>query len=82
MGADDGIEVFKARAQYMREILEKSQSITDSVITILGSFDDRLSTLEAAMRPTQVLITALTLRPFCLMCTLLARFMKKLISGS
>ncbi|XP_073391490.1 exocyst complex component EXO70A1 isoform X4 [Physcomitrium patens] len=54
MGADDGIEVFKARAQYMREILEKSQSITDSVITILGSFDDRLSTLEAAMRPTQV----------------------------
>jgi hypothetical protein len=34
--------------------LGKSQAITDSMIAILGSFDNRLSTLETAIRPTQV----------------------------
>ncbi|RWR85247.1 Exocyst complex protein Exo70 [Cinnamomum micranthum f. kanehirae] len=38
----------------MRESLQKSQTITNKVVTILGSFDDRLSALESAMRPTQV----------------------------
>ncbi|CAK9270883.1 unnamed protein product [Sphagnum jensenii] len=42
------------RAQFMRESLGKSQAITDSMIAILGSFDNRLSTLETAIRPTQV----------------------------
>ncbi|KAG0570253.1 hypothetical protein M758_6G142600 [Ceratodon purpureus] len=54
MGADSGIEAFVARAQFMRESLENSQKITDTMIGILGSFDNRLSTLETAMRPTQV----------------------------
>ena len=54
MGAEDDIESLVARAQIMRESLGKSQTITDSMITILGSFDHRLSTLETAMRPTQV----------------------------
>jgi exocyst complex protein 7 len=54
MGLFSEVEELAARAQFMRESLGKSQSITDSMITILGSFDHRLSTLETAMRPTQV----------------------------
>ncbi|KAG0626725.1 hypothetical protein M758_2G146700 [Ceratodon purpureus] len=54
MGADDGIEAFVARAEFMRESLGKSKQMTETMITILGSFDNRLSTLETAMRPTQV----------------------------
>ncbi|KAJ6825957.1 exocyst complex component EXO70A1-like isoform X1 [Iris pallida] len=51
MGA---MEVLSARAELLRESLQKSQTNTDSMVTILGSFDHRLSALEAAMRPTQV----------------------------
>ncbi|CAK9211740.1 unnamed protein product [Sphagnum troendelagicum] len=54
MGLFSEVEELAARAQFMRESLGKSQSITDSMITILGSFDHRLSTLETVMRPTQV----------------------------
>ena len=43
------------RSRFMRESLKRSQTITDSMITILSSFDHRLSDLESAMRPTQVL---------------------------
>ncbi|EPS69172.1 hypothetical protein M569_05594, partial [Genlisea aurea] len=42
------------RTARMREALVKSQSITDSMVSILGSFDHRLSALETAMRPTQI----------------------------
>lgn len=42
------------KAAKMRESLQKSQTITDNVVTILGSFDHRLSALETAMRPTQI----------------------------
>lgn len=42
------------RATLMRESLQKSQTITDRMVSILGSFDHRLSALESAMRPTQV----------------------------
>ncbi|CAN1146906.1 Peptidyl-prolyl cis-trans isomerase FKBP17-1, chloroplastic [Linum perenne] len=44
------------RAEFMKEAPEKSQSITDSMVSILGSFNHRLSALEIAMRPTQVAI--------------------------
>ncbi|CAM6096008.1 unnamed protein product [Calypogeia fissa] len=54
MGAATDIEGLLRRAQVMREAMTRSQSISDNMITILGSFDHRLSTLEAAMRPTQV----------------------------
>lgn len=54
MGAPGDLEALVERSRYMRESLTKSQTITDSMITILGSFDHRLSDLEAAMRPTQV----------------------------
>lgn len=49
-----GTDLLSEKAAIMRESLQKSQTITDNVVTILGSFDHRLSTLEAAMRPTQV----------------------------
>ncbi|KAJ4979021.1 hypothetical protein NE237_009801 [Protea cynaroides] len=42
------------RAASMRESLQKSHTITDNMVTILGSFDHRLSALETAMRPTQI----------------------------
>lgn len=43
------------KAAMMRESITKSQLITDNMVKILGSFDHRLSALETAMRPTQVL---------------------------
>lgn len=50
MGGDS----LSVRAAMMRKSLQKSQSITDDVVSVLGSFDHRLSALETAMRPTQV----------------------------
>jgi len=52
--AVSGMDSLGERAAKMREALQKSQTITDNVVTILGSFDSRLSVLETAMRPTQV----------------------------
>jgi exocyst complex protein 7 len=49
-----GTDFLSEKAALMRESLQKSQTITDNVVTILGSFDHRLSALETAMRPTQV----------------------------
>nr|KYP40446.1 Exocyst complex component 7 [Cajanus cajan] len=42
------------RAAFVKESLHKSQTITDNMVSILGSFDHRLSALETAMRPTQI----------------------------
>ncbi|KAL6545472.1 hypothetical protein OROGR_009346 [Orobanche gracilis] len=49
-----GVDVLSERAAQMREALMKSQSISGNMVSILGSFDDRLSALETAMRPTQI----------------------------
>ncbi|KAK2403799.1 exocyst complex component EXO70A1 [Trifolium repens] len=49
-----GTDFLSEKAALMRESLQKSQTITDNVVTILGSFDHRLSALETAMRPTQI----------------------------
>ncbi|KAL3623453.1 hypothetical protein CASFOL_032269 [Castilleja foliolosa] len=48
------METLNERAALMRESMKKTQSITDNMVTILGSFDHRLSALETAMRPTQL----------------------------
>ncbi|GAB2277745.1 hypothetical protein Dimus_012448 [Dionaea muscipula] len=48
------MDALSERAALMRESLQKSQTITDNIVSILGSFDDRLSALESAMRPTQI----------------------------
>lgn len=54
MAVGGGADLLSEKATMMRESLLKSQTITDNVVTILGSFDHRLSTLETAMRPTQI----------------------------
>ncbi|CAK9150753.1 unnamed protein product [Ilex paraguariensis] len=48
------VDLLSERAAMMRESLQKSQSSTDNMVSILGSFDHRLSALETAMRPTQI----------------------------
>ncbi|KAL3520913.1 hypothetical protein ACH5RR_019062 [Cinchona calisaya] len=48
------LDLLSERAATMRDSLQKSQSITDNMVSILGSFDHRLSALETAMRPTQI----------------------------
>ncbi|XP_057526138.1 exocyst complex component EXO70A1-like [Amaranthus tricolor] len=47
-------ETLGDRVIFVRESLLKSQLITDNMVSILGSFDHRLSSLETAMRPTQI----------------------------
>ncbi|KAL8090212.1 hypothetical protein AgCh_039618 [Apium graveolens] len=47
-------DVLSEKAAMMRESLLKSQSATDNMVSMLGSFDHRLSALETAMRPTQI----------------------------
>ena len=54
MGVAQAMEALTERAGLMKESLQKSQTITDNMVGILGSFDHRLSALETAMRPTQV----------------------------
>ncbi|XP_048321237.1 exocyst complex component EXO70A1 [Ziziphus jujuba] len=54
MGVPQTMEALRERAASMRESLHKSQTFTDSMVAILGSFDHRLSALETAMRPTQI----------------------------
>ncbi|XP_048236124.1 exocyst complex component EXO70A1 isoform X2 [Ricinus communis] len=54
MGVPQTMIALQERAAFMKESLQKSQTITDSMVSILGSFDQRLSALETAMRPTQI----------------------------
>lgn len=61
MGVPQTMEALRDRAASMRDSLHKSQAFTDSMVAILGSFDHRLSALETAMRPTQVIFL-----PVCL----------------
>ncbi|CAI7920348.1 unnamed protein product [Closterium sp. NIES-54] len=42
-----------SHAQALRDALAQSQSNNDRLADILGSFDQRLSALDTAMRPTQ-----------------------------
>ncbi|KAJ7976210.1 Exocyst subunit Exo70 family protein [Quillaja saponaria] len=54
MGIPQAMDALREKAAFMRESLHKSQTITDNMVAILGSFDHRLSALETAMRPTQI----------------------------
>uniref|UniRef100_A0A2P2KNU7 Exocyst subunit Exo70 family protein n=1 Tax=Rhizophora mucronata TaxID=61149 RepID=A0A2P2KNU7_RHIMU len=54
MGVPRTMEALRERAAFMKDSLQKAQTITDNMVTILGSFDHRLSALETAMRPTQI----------------------------
>ena len=42
------------RAAHLADVLGKSKSVSEEMITILSSFDKRLNSLETAMRPIQV----------------------------
>lgn len=64
MGVPRAIEALSERAASVRDALQKSQTITDGMVAILGSFDHRLSALETAMRPTQVLSSIFTIASF------------------
>jgi exocyst complex component 7 len=48
------METLAQRAALLRESLDRSKQVTDAVVSILGSFDSRLSALDSAMRPIQV----------------------------
>ncbi|KAJ8754591.1 hypothetical protein K2173_010197 [Erythroxylum novogranatense] len=54
MGVPQTMEALRERAIFMKDSLHRSQTITDSMVAILGSFDHRLSALETALRPTQI----------------------------
>ncbi|WOK97332.1 exocyst complex component EXO70A1-like [Canna indica] len=54
MAAPQAVEALSQRASFLRETLERSRSNTETMVAMLGSFDDRLSALESGMRPTQV----------------------------
>ncbi|KAL3532161.1 hypothetical protein ACH5RR_005682 [Cinchona calisaya] len=54
MGYAAAMETLSERAASIREAMQKAQSVTDGMVSILGSFDRRLSALETAMRPTQL----------------------------
>ncbi|CAJ1946931.1 unnamed protein product [Sphenostylis stenocarpa] len=54
MGTSQGMDALRQKAIVVKESLQKVQTITDSMVSILGSFDHRLSALETAMRPTQI----------------------------
>lgn len=58
MGVPQAMEILTERAALVRESLQKSQNVTENMVSILGSFDYRLSALETAMRPTQVFFYA------------------------
>jgi exocyst complex protein 7 len=55
MGIPQAMVALKERAAFVKDSLHRSQTITDNMVSILGSFDHRLSALETAMRPTQVI---------------------------
>ncbi|GMY25371.1 exocyst complex component EXO70A1 [Fagus crenata] len=54
MGVPQAMEALRERAAFIRDSLHKSQTSTENMVAILGSFDHRLSALETAMRPTQI----------------------------
>ncbi|MQL87218.1 hypothetical protein Taro_019759 [Colocasia esculenta] len=54
MGAPAATETLTRKANFLRESLKKSETVSKDMVSILGSFDHRLSALETAMRPTQV----------------------------
>jgi exocyst complex component 7 len=45
------METLAQRATLLHESLDKSKQVTDAVISILGSFDSRLTALDSAMHP-------------------------------
>ena len=54
MGIEVGVDALGEKAVMMRESVQKSQTISDIIISILGSFNHHLFSFKATMHPTQV----------------------------
>ena len=52
------MEALAQRVRALRASLESSEENTGSAVAVLGSFEHRLSEIEAAMRPVQVISLA------------------------
>ena len=50
MGVAVGMDALSERATMMRKSVQKSQTISDSIVSILGSFDHRLFALETIVQ--------------------------------
>lgn len=54
----------ESQADKLRHVLGRSKTVSEEMITILNTFDERLSMLETAMRPIQVMLGRLGLACF------------------
>jgi hypothetical protein len=75
------MDALARRAATLRDALRRSQGNTDGMVAILGSFDHRLSALEAAMRPTQVRPPPSLPLPYISACGISNRVMFRLVGG-
>lgn len=53
-GMPEGIEELSRQASALRDALERSEENTQSMVAAIGSFDLRVSAIEASIRPVQV----------------------------
>ncbi|RLN30398.1 hypothetical protein C2845_PM05G05020 [Panicum miliaceum] len=60
-GLPDGMEALSRQASALREALERSGENTQGMVAALGSFDSRVSAIEASIRPAQVRTQAITM---------------------
>ncbi|RCV36142.1 hypothetical protein SETIT_7G295900v2 [Setaria italica] len=60
-GMPEGIEELSRQASALRDALERSEENTQSMVAAIGSFDLRVSAIEASIRPVQVRTQAITM---------------------
>ena len=53
-GLPEGMEALSRQVSAMREALARSEENTQGMVAALGSFDSRVSAIEASIRPAQV----------------------------
>jgi len=53
-GLPEGMEALSRQVSAMREALARSEENTQGMVAALGSFDSRVSAIEANIRPVQV----------------------------
>nr|CAB3459446.1 unnamed protein product [Digitaria exilis] len=53
-GLPEGMEALSRQARALRDALERSEENTQSMVAALGSFDRRVSAIDASVRPAQV----------------------------
>ncbi|XP_025805191.1 exocyst complex component EXO70A1-like isoform X2 [Panicum hallii] len=60
-GLPEGMEALSRQASALREALGRSEENTQGMVAALGSFDSRVSAIEASIRPAQVRTQAITM---------------------